>query len=323
MAKLAAFDMDGTLLMPDHRLGEKTLSALKRLRERDITLTFATGRHVLEMHHVIGEFSLDAFLITGNGTRIHSLEGEELYRQDLAPEAAEAVLHGKWDTQASMHVFNDGGWFTGQARPELLQAHVFSGFHYQLCDLKRMSAQHVTKICFCGDHDDLRRLRIQLNETLGDRAFLCFSAMDCLEVLPVGCNKGAALAVLSQHLGFTLQECMAFGDAMNDREMLGSVGRGFIMGNAMPQLKAELPHLPVIGDWASCNTPHILVPVEAPTLRPSCVSSHRAVATLAASGTRSISSTTSGINDGSTRGRPMPSILLPTGLRRLASRVCQ
>lgn len=85
MARLAAFDMDGTLLMPDHRLGEKTLSTLKRLRDRDITLTFATGRHALEMRHVIGEFSLDTFLITGNGTRIHSLEGEELYRRDLAP----------------------------------------------------------------------------------------------------------------------------------------------------------------------------------------------------------------------------------------------
>ncbi|VEB93735.1 hydrolase [Citrobacter koseri] len=34
---------------------------------------------------------------------------------------------------------------------------------------------------------------------------------------------------------------MAFGDAMNDREMLESVGRGLIMGNAMPQLIAELP----------------------------------------------------------------------------------
>ena len=41
MARMAAFDMDGTLLMPDHRLGEKTLSTLKRLRDRDITLTFA------------------------------------------------------------------------------------------------------------------------------------------------------------------------------------------------------------------------------------------------------------------------------------------
>ncbi len=39
MARLAAFDMDGTLLMPDHHLGEKTLSTLARLRERDITLT--------------------------------------------------------------------------------------------------------------------------------------------------------------------------------------------------------------------------------------------------------------------------------------------
>ncbi|MDP1211686.1 HMP-PP phosphatase, partial [Klebsiella pneumoniae] len=78
-----------------------------------------------------------------------------------------------WDTQSSMLVFYDGGWFTGQARPDLLQAHVFSGFHYQLCDLKRMSEQHVNKISFCGDHVELRRLRIQRNETLGDRAFVC------------------------------------------------------------------------------------------------------------------------------------------------------
>ena len=56
----------------------------------------------------------------------------------------------------------------------------------------------------------------------------------------------------------TLQECMAFGDAMNDREMLGSVGRGFIMGNAMPQLKAELPHLPVIGDCRNQAVSHFL-----------------------------------------------------------------
>ena len=40
---------------------------------------------------------------------------------------------------------------------------------------------------------------------------------------------------------------MAFGDAMNDREMLGMVGKGYIMGNALPQLKASLPHLEIIG----------------------------------------------------------------------------
>lgn len=93
MARLAAFDMDGTLLMPDHRLGEKTLNTLKRLREREVTLTFATGRHVLEMRHLLGTFALDAFLITGNGTRIHSVDGNMLHRQDLNPEVADIVLH--------------------------------------------------------------------------------------------------------------------------------------------------------------------------------------------------------------------------------------
>ncbi len=230
MARLAAFDMDGTLLMPDHRLGEKTLKTLKRLREREVTLTFATGRHVLEMRHLLGTFALDAFLITGNGTRIHSVDGDALHRQDSESGGGGHCPAQHLDTQASVHVFNDEGWFTGREIPALLHAHVYSGFKYQLIDLRRIPAHKVTKICFCGDHDDLCRLRIQLNEALGDRAHLTFSAVDCLEVLPVGCNKGSALAVLSDHLGLTMQDCMAFGDAMNDHEMLSNVGRGLDYG---------------------------------------------------------------------------------------------
>lgn len=157
-----------------------------------------------------------------------------------------------------MHIFNDDGWFTGKENPALLQAFVYSGFRYQIIDVKKMPLGSVTKICFCGDHDDLTRLQIQLYEALGERAHLCFSATDCLEVLPVGCNKGAALTVLTQHLGLSLRDCMAFGDAMNDREMLGSVGSGFIMGNAMPQLRAELPHLPVIGHCRNQAVSHYL-----------------------------------------------------------------
>lgn len=150
MARLAAFDMDGTLLMPDHHLGRETIATLSRLRERDITLTFATGRHVLEMRHILGTLSLDAYLITGNGTRIHSLEGDVLHRQDLDPQVADTVMHHAWDTRASMHVFNDNGWFTGQEMPALLQAHVYSGFRYQVIDIKSIPAHQVTKICFAA-----------------------------------------------------------------------------------------------------------------------------------------------------------------------------
>lgn len=250
MVKLAAFDMDGTLLMPDHRLGEKTLHTLQQLAGRQVTLTFATGRHILEMVRLKTLRLPDAFLITGNGTRIHTARGEQLYACDLAPSVAEAVIHSHWDTRASMHVFNDNGWFTAQAQPGLLAAHTLSGFHYQVMDLRRIPAHQVTKICFCGDEADLRQLRVQLNGVTGGQAHLCFSARDCLEVLPTGCHKGSALRYLAEYLDVPLPDCMAFGDAMNDREMLSLVGHGVIMGNAMTELKASLPHLPVIGHCA-------------------------------------------------------------------------
>ena len=82
-------------------------------------------------------------------------------------------------------------------------------------------------------------MQVQLRAQLGDEADLCFSAYDCLEVLPLGCNKGTALDRLSRHLGLTMADCMAFGDAMNDKEMLGAVGHGVVMGNALPQLKSR------------------------------------------------------------------------------------
>jgi len=113
-----------------------------------------------------------------------------------------------------------------------------------------MPGGEVTKVMFCADHESLCDLRDQLYAELGDSATLCFSAADCLEVLPLGANKGAALDMLSSHLGIKMEDCMAFGDAMNDREMLSSVGRGLVMGNAMPQLKSDLSHLPVIGHCA-------------------------------------------------------------------------
>lgn len=258
MVKLAAFDMDGTLLMPDHRLGEQTLKTLRRLREHDILLAFATGRHGLEMLRLIANFSLDAFLVAGNGTRVYARDGVILHRSDLDPAIAELVLHSRWDTRASMHVFNDRGWLTADDNPEMLAAHRDSGFRYQLCDLKQLPAHQVTKICFCGDRDDLTRLRIQLNDALGDRAHLCFSADNYLEILPPGSNKGTALANLTAHLGLTMADCMAFGDAMNDSEMLAMAGKGIIMENAMPQLKAALPHLPVIGHCRNQAVSHFL-----------------------------------------------------------------
>ena len=258
MVRLAAFDMDGTLLLPSNQFGEETLLSLHALQEQAVQLTFATGRHYLEMQPLIQQHNLSAYLVSGNGTRIHTVDGELMYSVDLPLDVAQQVINHPWQTAASLHVFNDDGWFAQVDEPWILSAHQLSGFGYQLADLQQLAEQRVTKICFIGEHQDLCQLQTQLQDVLQDRAHLCFSALSCLEVMPVGSNKGAALTKLSAELNIAMADCMAFGDAMNDLEMLGQVGHGFVMRNAMPQLKAELSHLPVIGDCATQGVAHYL-----------------------------------------------------------------
>ncbi|MGK3142701.1 HMP-PP phosphatase [Pantoea sp. C2G6] len=258
MVRLAAFDMDGTLLLPDHRLGQQTLESLRALHARGISLTLATGRHRLEMDILREKMALPAWLITGNGTRIDDPQGRQIFARDLPPAVAEAVIHRHWNKTATLHIFNDRGWFTDRPDPALLAAHQLSGFHYQLCDLKTLPAHQVTKICFTDRHQPLCELKTQLEAALGEQVNICFSARDCLEVLPAHCHKGSALARLCEHLSISLAESMAFGDAMNDREMLAQAGQGFIMGNAMAQLKAALPHLPVLGHCGTQAVSHYL-----------------------------------------------------------------
>lgn len=258
MIRMAAFDMDGTLLLPDHSLGADTLSTLRRLNERGITLVFATGRHVMDMAGIIGNTQLNAWLITGNGTRIHNPDGRLFFGDDLPPDVARKVLHTHWDTAASLHVFNDSGWFTSRPVPEMLGAYADSGFSYQLIALRDMPVNEVTKACFCGEHDDLVHLREELMTVFAGQAHICFSAWQCLEVLPLASNKGSALRILSEHKGMTMAQCMAFGDAMNDKEMLEHAGQGLIMGNAMPELRAALPGLMQIGHCSRQAVAHYL-----------------------------------------------------------------
>ncbi len=163
MYRLAAFDMDGTLLMPDHRVGPETLAVLNQLVEREMVVTFATGRHYLDAQPIMAQLGLQGYLITGNGTRVYDNRGQQLHATDLPAAVAEEVLHHHWRTCASMHVFRDEGWLTEFPVPEeMLRAHHLSGFRFQLADVRRLPAFGNSKVCFVAPHEELLALQVQL-----------------------------------------------------------------------------------------------------------------------------------------------------------------
>ncbi|MGU0161929.1 HAD-IIB family hydrolase [Escherichia coli] len=64
-----------------------------------------------------------------------------------------------------------------------------------------------------------------------------FSTLTCLEVMAGSVSKGHALEAVAKKLGYSLKDCIAFGDGMNDAEMLSMAGKGWIMGSAHQRLK--------------------------------------------------------------------------------------
>lgn len=62
-----------------------------------------------------------------------------------------------------------------------------------------------------------------------------------------GVLKGYALEAVAKKLGYSLKDCIAFGDGMNDVEMLSMAGKGCIMGSAYQRLKDFYFELEVIG----------------------------------------------------------------------------
>ncbi|CBZ28505.1 haloacid dehalogenase-like hydrolase-like protein [Leishmania mexicana MHOM/GT/2001/U1103] len=85
---------------------------------------------------------------------------------------------------------------------------------------------------------------------------LTFSTLDCMDIMANGVTKGEALkklfgAILPSRDGVdvvadALAHAIAFGDGLNDADMLTSVGKGCVMGNANPKLIAQHQELEVI-----------------------------------------------------------------------------
>lgn len=93
-------------------------------------------------------------------------------------------------------------------------------------------------------------LQNRIRERWQDRVNVTFSLRSCLEVMAGVVSKGEALQQVAALQGYQVHDCIAFGDGMNDKEMLTLSGKGCIMENAHQMLKDELPQLEVIGSNA-------------------------------------------------------------------------
>jgi hydroxymethylpyrimidine pyrophosphatase-like HAD family hydrolase len=71
-------------------------------------------------------------------------------------------------------------------------------------------------------------------------------------------SKGRALKFVLNRLDIDTAHCVAFGDNMNDIDLLETAGRPFMMKNANPDLARLLPNIPRTGNNFEAGVAHQL-----------------------------------------------------------------
>ncbi|ASU21235.1 sugar/pyridoxal phosphate phosphatase YigL [Vibrio qinghaiensis] len=259
---IVASDLDGTLLAPNHQLSEFTKQTLQALHQKGFTFIFATGRHHVDVAGIRQLAGIPAYMITSNGARVHDQHDNLMYSKNVPQELVQPVIDVfKQNPDIFVHIYQDESWLLNKEDETLRDFHEESGFSYQVFDVNNAPTEGVAKIFFthpAQDHELLAQFEERLNDVFGDKLNVAFSTPWCLEVMAAEVSKGDALKAVAESLNLTLDNCIAFGDGMNDVEMLSMAGKGLVMGTSHQKVFNALPNNTVIGSNAEDAVAHYL-----------------------------------------------------------------
>jgi len=193
---------------------------------------------------------LDTCVIGSNGTRAYSGKGEMLIKHNLSSDVTKFMMDYDLPDGVHLNIYQGKEWLVIEELQELLDFHKHSGFVYRkISGIEDLKVTEVNKFYLYSVNEELlKQVEKDLSRKLAENADVFFSYHSVVEIMPKGISKGLALEELMQNEGIDASEIMAFGDGLNDYEMLKWVGKGLIMENANKTLIEKLPELEIIGN---------------------------------------------------------------------------
>lgn len=258
--KLIALDLDRTTLNAKSRLSEGNRAALERAIQNGVHVVIASGRPFRSLPEDVLSVDGIEYAITSNGAALwHLPTGRCLHSFTLPPDTAETVLRLTADEyRVTCEAIIRGDAYCDAAYlrdPERFGA-VPEGIAYIRAtrtlveDMPAFLREHcheLESIDVIVPGAELRdRVMARLRPALPD-VYFTTSAPQLVELSHRDAGKHSGLRLLTERLGLTPEQCIAFGDADNDADLLRWAGTGVAVANATPACRAAadyvtLPH---------------------------------------------------------------------------------
>lgn len=259
MIKAIFFDVDGTLLSSNGRVSKSTKRAIAQAQKKGILCGISTGRGPSSLTKIVKNLNLDMF-VTYNGQLVYTKE-KILYARAFEKEVIEEIVH--FGNNHSRQIL-----FGSKDRTEgSLTMRIGESAFVRRCIrfIPRKFPIRRMKLILQKYSPNKRKNRYSHLKILQESIYQCmmFGAKyehqklqaalpNCdfqrsnpyaVDLVPKGGSKVRGIQFFLGDQGIGLEEAMAFGDHLNDIEMLKAVGVGIAMGNGEPATKKSADYV--------------------------------------------------------------------------------
>ncbi|WP_409344879.1 Cof-type HAD-IIB family hydrolase [Paenibacillus sp. MBLB4367] len=229
--KIVFFDIDGTLLNDRNEIPESTKKAVRALQDKGIATAIATGRTPAMFEWVREELGIHSFVSINGQYVVH--DGKPVYANPIDPGTLEELVSL---TSASGHALAT----CNESKVRALAAehpHIRNSFAaINLPHPPVDPSFHRNEPVYQGYLFINREEQALYDQTFPQLRFVRWHEF-AVDVLPADSSKAVGIEQMLRILGIRNENCFAFGDGLNDVEMLASAGVGIAMGNAVHEAK--------------------------------------------------------------------------------------
>ncbi|MDP4164381.1 MAG: Cof-type HAD-IIB family hydrolase [Bacillota bacterium] len=231
MKKIVFFDIDGTLLDHNKNLPSTTKEAIAQLKKNGVFVAIATGRAPFMFENLREELDIDSY-VSFNGQFV-VFENEVIYENPLNQTELEKLINESQKNNHPLVFLNEKTMKSDVLHHHYIEESMRSlKFTHPEKDETFYKGKNIYQsLLFCEEGEEQYYL-----ENYPSFHLIRWHEYS-VDILPAGGSKAEGIKKMIERLGFQMEDVYAFGDGLNDIEMLEAVGTGIAMGNATEEAK--------------------------------------------------------------------------------------
>jgi Cof subfamily protein (haloacid dehalogenase superfamily) len=240
MIELVLADVDGTLVTPEKELTDRTIAAVRHLKEAGIGFAVTSGRPPRGMAMLVEPLELELPIAAFNGGLFVHPDMSVIQERAIPSDAVSPAVKLMNAHELDVWLYRGADWLVRDTRAPHVEKEAatvrFAPVHVESFDGMRKGIVKIVGVS--DDHDRVAAAEAAARSELGERVSAARSQPYYLDVTHPDANKGKVVQYLSSELHIPSSHIATIGDGPNDVLMFAQSGLSIAMENSSAEVQS-------------------------------------------------------------------------------------